>query len=215
MKNLTQNVWSRAKRLLLVTGMVVGLAGTLALPPEAKAGLNDWAPMSVQDQAQFGFNYVGVFDATNWIQSVTNAFNANGNTLFPRPLVGTVNFPAGTRIRNLAVKVVKAVSTANGATAVALSIGDSTTSNRFCSGLTVGTNVGTGVLSTNADGLWGYNGGTAGSTWYTLGTTNFVYNTATNILLWFTPTGDSVPNITNGRLEFYLNAVDLNGALGR
>jgi len=214
---IARNVWSGGFAILqiLILAATVGLLAALAIP-KAHAGLNDWAPLDAQSQALFGYTHVGIFDATNFINSVTNAANDANNTLFPRPLVGTVNFPAGTRIRNVGVKVVKAVATSGGAASYALNIGDCSATNRFASALPVGTNLGTGTLTTNADGVWGYNAGAAGgsaATWYTLGNTNFVYNTATNISLWLLgPALNS--SITSGRLEIYLNAVDLNGAKG-
>lgn len=231
----TLNVWSksvsqsvsgsveRARPRVSLTDSVThwltlaAIAFTLSCAPPAQGALNGWARLNAQEQALYGYNWIGVFDATNFSASVTNAANAAANTLFPQPLVGTVNFPAGTRIRNVGVRVVKAVSTSDGSASFALNIGDCVVTNRFASALSVGTNVGTGTLTTNADGLWGFNAGAAGgsaSTWYTLGNTNFMYNTATNISLWLL--GPSLNStINNGRFEIYLDAVDLNDARGR
>lgn len=186
----------------LIGLVLVGLSLALA-PMHTEAALNDWAPLDTQSQAQSGFNWHGVFDATNWVDSVTNAANAAANTLFPKPLSGTVNFPAGFVVRDVAVRVTTPVASANGATAILLSIGDSTSTNRFISGAGIGTNI------------------TAG-TWYISGThstTNSfnrtqLYNTATNLTLHLTPTGDSVPNINAGRFEVFMNAVNLNDARG-
>lgn len=153
----------------------------------AKAALNDWAPLSINSQAAFGWNYQGVFDATNFTALVTNANNGAANTIFPRPGVGTVNFPANTRVRNVSVKVTTPFATSGGATAVALSIGDSTTTNRFLSGVAIGTNVTSG-------------------TWYVNPGTNYLYTTATNLSLYLQVTGGNAATLNAGRIEVFLDA---------
>lgn len=187
--------------------LMVALLALMFAPPKADAALHDWTPLNLQEQAAFGFTHVITIDATNCVGLATNAANSAANTLFPRLGTGTVTFPSGTRVRNAAVHLEKAFATANGATAIALNIGDSSVTNRFLSAAAIGTNAGTGVLETNlSTGVIGFNA----DVWLQpSAATNHMYNTGTNLTFHIAPTGDSVPNLTSGRLRIFLNVADV------
>lgn len=162
----------------------------LALVP-ARAALNDWVPLSVQEQAASGYNYQGVFDATNFVNLTTNAASGTANTLFPRPGAPSINFPAFTRVNEVAVRVTTPFATSSGATAVLLSLGDYAVTNRFLSGVAIGPN-------------------TTSGTWYVGSGTNYLYTVATNLQLHLQVTGGAASGLNAGRIEVYLNALPLN-----
>jgi len=207
--NITRNIWSGAKRLLLITSAFCLLHS--ALPPaqaQSAKALNGWQQLTWQEHAQYGWTHRGEFDFTNFVNSVTNAANSAYNTIFPTPLDGTANFADGLRIRNAAIHITSALNCGSAAASYALNFGDCTTTNRIFSALAVGTNIGDGTRWTNTStGFIGYNAG-AGGTWYVGGNTNFVYNTPTNLSIWLLGPNENT-NITHGRFEIYLDAVEL------
>lgn len=204
--NITRNVWSG-----LLAGLVL-IAALAVSPPPAHGAANQWARLSYQEQLKYGFTDVLDLYATNCTGNVTNAANGTYNTLFPSLNDGTVNFPAMTRIEEVAVYVDKAFST-GADTAIALNIGDSTVTNRYVSAAAIGTNAGTGVLETNLfTGLIGFNAGK----WLEVDKgTNRIYTTATNLtfhLLGAGLTANGMTALASGRIQVFVRAVPLNDA---
>lgn len=184
------------KGIKFVIGLVcLGFALLTAAPPAAKAALNDWDSLSGEEANFNGVNYRGVFDATNFTGISTSAPNA----FFPKYLTPSVTFPKGTRIRNVAVRVITPFQNADGTlTACLLSLGDGANSNRF----------GTVAVGTNAN----INAANSAGFWYNLPPTNHVYNVATNMTINLTPTpnGFDVTGLVTGRVEIYFQAVPLS-----
>ncbi len=204
MKNkFSSNIWSKA---LFAAALFI-----TALP--VSAALNKFEPLTYQEQIKYGWTHRGVFDATNFTATVT--------PLFPVTSVGTENFPAGTQIERVAAKLIYAVQSANatGTVEVALSIGDFSITNRYLSGMAVGTNIGTGVLSTNLfTGTSGFN--VASTAVWNGGTTNHwrqIYSMATNlnVILTYGIAGTDGTTGGSGRFEVYLKATALNDASDR
>ena len=205
---ITRNIWSTAKRLLLITSAFCILHSAL---PRASAAANQWHQLTYQEQLKYGFTHVLDLYATNCVNNVTNAANATGNTLYPTLNDGTVNFPVSTRIDKVGLYIDKAFATSDANTAIALNIGDSTVTNRFVSAAAIGTNAGTGVLETNLfTGLIGFNAGT----WTQVDKgTNRIYTTATNLTFHLLPAGALAAGnttLTSGRVQIFIRAVTLN-----
>jgi hypothetical protein len=181
-----------------------------ATTPRARAGDNSWSVLSLNEQAAWGFTHALTLYATNCTGNVTNAANGTYNTLFPKLNDGTVNFPAGTRVRNFGIYIDKAFST-GADTAIALNIGDSTVTNRFVSAAAIGTNAGTGVLETNlSTGLIGFNAGK----WIEVDTgTSRTYTVPTNLtfhLLGAGLTANGMTALASGKIIIFGNFAPLN-----
>lgn len=171
------------------------------------AGNNSWTPLSIQEQAAYGFTHAISIDATNATGNVTNAANGTYNTLFPTLNNGAVTFPVNTRVGRVGLYVDRAFSTSTGTGDWKLNVGDSSVTNRFISAAGISTNLGSGVLKTNrSSGLIGYD---ADKWVYVDKGTNHIYTTATN--LTFHLLGTNVNSaLSYGRIQLYIQAVPLD-----
>jgi hypothetical protein len=169
---------------------LITLLLTLAAPPQAKAGANDWTPLGVQEQARWGFTHTATFYATNFLGWTSNSATA----AFPVPGNGSFNFGAGTVIDQVAIRLEEQFANTNavGLTNCTISVGDTTDNARFITTFELGTNQTVGYVAFSAG-------------------TNAIYNVATNLTFKIRPIGVGINMLTNGgRFKAFVRVRDMS-----